>query len=112
MGNENIVKLLLRNGADTERRDKEGDSALIIACARGYLEISKLLMNSEAINVNATNNQKTTPLIAAARNGHSAIVKLLIANGADISSSDWEGKTALTSALERDHKDTAELLSK
>lgn len=50
------------------------------------------------------------PLLIAARKNHIGIAKLLLENGADIHAKDRRGKTALSTAEEKKHKEMAELL--
>jgi len=49
-------------------------------------------------------------LILAAKNGRKAVIKLLLAAGADVTAEDWEGKTALVLASERGRPEIVELL--
>ena len=60
------------------------------------MSTAQLLIERQC-NVNATSKLKATPLIAASSHGHVAIVKLLLASGADRSMS-VDGMTALTLA--------------
>ena len=60
----------------------------------GLTDIAKLLLESGA-NVNACDNDGTTPLTGAALKGHVEVAKLLIEAGADVNSKNNNGQTAL-----------------
>ena len=54
-GHENIVKTLVENGAEVDRKDNEGMSAIILAAQYGHYEIVKFLIPRVAnINDKAT----------------------------------------------------------
>jgi ankyrin repeat protein len=62
-------------------------------------------------NENLIQHEKIrTPLIAATQGGHIKVVNALLAEGEDHTIIDHEGKTALTYAIEEDHKEIIELL--
>lgn len=52
---------------------KQGNTALPLACASGSLECVDLLLEKGSL-VNQTNDQRQTPLMRAAANGHADIV--------------------------------------
>ncbi|OUM60803.1 hypothetical protein PIROE2DRAFT_45896, partial [Piromyces sp. E2] len=47
-GNENIVKILIENGADLNKANKYGYTPLIIVCEKGEENIAKLLIEKGA----------------------------------------------------------------
>ena len=47
-GNAVFVEAALASGTDADTVDAYGNSALMMACARGQLEVCKLLMNAGA----------------------------------------------------------------
>ena len=59
-GNVEIVKMLLKEGADVNARDKYGRTALYVAAWRGHVEIVKMLLK-EGADVNAADNDGNTP---------------------------------------------------
>ncbi|KAI0438261.1 ankyrin repeat-containing domain protein [Xylaria telfairii] len=76
-GNLEIIKMLFTAGADAN------DGCMLQIAARyGQLEIVRYLLAAK-VNVNAVDKLESTALIAAAKNGHSDIVKELLENGAD-----------------------------
>ena len=56
-----------------------GMAALTLAASKGHLEIVRLLLQHGAL-VNAVDNSDSSPLVAAARNGHLDIVGHLVSN--------------------------------
>ncbi|KAJ3270361.1 hypothetical protein HDV01_007886 [Terramyces sp. JEL0728] len=59
--------------------------SLRIACKKGYLDIVKLLVKDQRVDIHSQSNYS---LCWAARKGHFEIVKLLVENGADPSDND------------------------
>ena len=91
-GNENIVKLLINNGANIDIVHENGDTALMWASYYGQKKSVKHLINNGA-NVNATDvNGKSVLMWAVSKANNKKIVKLLIDYGADIYATDVNGK--------------------
>lgn len=108
-----IIKLLLKNGAHVELKDKEGNTALAYACKYSNIcssiEIIKLLIKKGA-NINSKNNIYWTPLhlSCSASDTTSSLdtVKLLLDKGANINSRSKCGATPLmASCLSRCDED-------
>ncbi|KAI1174739.1 hypothetical protein F4777DRAFT_552834 [Nemania sp. FL0916] len=74
-----------------------GETALHLACRKGYPEIVRILLNRGA-DVMRCDNDGWTPLIAACSQGSEEIVQLLIDNSADLETRNNIGFTALISA--------------
>ena len=68
--------------------------------ATSDLEMVKLLISYRA-DVNLKNFRGATPLMAAAGDGPSSVVKYLLEKGADANARDQDGNTALRYAQER-----------
>jgi ankyrin repeat protein len=96
-GNNEVVKLLLKRGANTEVPANDGTTALIKAAIRGDAEIAKLLLEKGA-HLEARNNLGDTALMMAARYGSAEVVNLLLAKGASVEATDSKGSTALMMA--------------
>jgi len=112
-GHLEIVRLLIKNGADVNIVNKEKETALHLAAKNGHLEIVGLLIEKLLIEkgkVDTLNNNYITALHLAAKNGHLEIVKLLIENGADVNVIGLYVNTAIYSALERGHLEIVKLL--
>lgn len=142
---ENSMKafdvLLNADGIDPERRSRNGDNALMIACyngnkpaveallakgaavnrpgwtplhyaaASGHNDLVRLLLDRSA-HIDAASPNGTTPLMMAARGGHIVTVKLLLDAGADESLKNELGMTAIDFAARHDHTDIAEGLAR
>ncbi|XP_051684962.1 ankyrin repeat and SOCS box protein 3 isoform X3 [Oryctolagus cuniculus] len=81
-GNAEIIKLLLKKGANKECQDDFGITPLFVAAQYGKLESLSILISSGA-NVNCQALDKATPLFIAAQEGHTKCVELLLSSGAD-----------------------------
>ncbi|XP_061288338.1 ankyrin repeat and SOCS box protein 3 isoform X3 [Bos javanicus] len=81
-GNAEIIKLLLKKGANKECQDDFGITPLFVAAQYGKLESLSILISSGA-DVNCQALDKATPLFIAAQEGHTECVELLLSSGAD-----------------------------
>jgi ankyrin repeat protein len=86
------------------------DDALLRASRTGHADTVKSLLNSPGVNVNARDENESTPLIEAARNGHDEVVEALLIARADVRAKDKQGKTALMYASEGGHTESVGLL--
>jgi ankyrin repeat protein len=107
-GNEELMKLLLDRGADPNKVDRAGVSALMLAVP----DVEKVrLLLARGANVNARSSTDRTPLlVAAAFPGTSEVIRLLLENGADIRARDRAGATALALATRSADVDVVRLL--
>jgi ankyrin repeat protein len=111
-GNLKTVTDLLESSASPNvKRQNEGSSALMLACAKGHTEVAKALIDKGA-DVNAANQNGWTALMGAASYGHLDIVKLLVERGADVNARHAYGYTGLKLAKGKNHKQIAEFLVK
>jgi ankyrin repeat protein len=82
-GEAPIVAALLKAGAQADAANHEGETALLAAARAGDIESASLLIEAGA-NVNLTEQWGgQSPLMWAAAQGHPAMVKFLLANGAN-----------------------------
>ena len=122
----NRANSILKDGkAGINAKDKNGNTALMLASSYGHLEIVKLLVESGA-DINAKNNDGDNSLMSFfnspirysphSYSGEAAIavkyegVKYLLENGADINSKDKYGNTALMLASEFGRLEIVKLL--
>jgi ankyrin repeat protein len=101
-----IVRILLKNGADPNIAGANKETALMIAASKGYIEIAKLLLNN---NANAGSNEYiirfkskskiTSAIERAASSGHAEMVKLIISH----LNNSTNTNDALLSAASRGH---------
>ncbi len=68
--------------ANINKKDRDGQTALMHASKNGYLDIVQLLLANEA-DVNTENNNGKTALFYATWKKHNNVAKALLDNGAD-----------------------------
>ena len=92
--NFKLVLNSIKNGADVNLQDEDGNTALMWAVSSAYTEAVKALIAANA-DVNLQNIYGETALMWAASKGDTEIVKVLIAAGADLNLQNNSGSTAL-----------------
>jgi hypothetical protein len=102
-GHEACVKVLLDAGADTERAEKDGCTALIAAAFCGHAACVNALLDAGADKERAKKDG-CTALMAAAFHGHEECVKALLDAGADKNCAQKDGRTALMFAANKGHE--------
>ena len=110
-GNREHVDLFVKAGMDSNARDKDGTTALMIASEKADIEMVRLLIQGGA-DVNANNIDGYTALMYAAYKGNLKIAELLIKNKADVNARDKDGWTALRYASIQGRNDIIKLLTK
>ncbi len=103
-----IVKLLIKNGADVNILDKQGKNAYWFAQYDNTEKISDILIEN-GTNTNVKLN-KTNDLMVACKNGDLKKVQFLINTGIDVNLQNEKENTALIFAVKYQHKDIVELL--
>jgi len=83
---EDIIQLLLDHGAQID---------LVLAAAMGRTDIVAAILDRDGSQIDRPDNSGSTALFHAARNNRLAVVKLLLARGADVNRSDAVGIAAL-----------------
>lgn len=95
MGQEETVRLLLREGADVNSRDKRGATALHVACKYGQANVVPLLLAAGA-DLSSRGVEGQSPLAMAAVSDHVDIVRTLLAHGgSDVDGRDICGRSVL-----------------
>ncbi len=88
IGNYEISKLLIENGANVNYVNKVGGTSLSIAADNGNPEIVKLLLeNGASSTINHKDILRNSPLHKAIRKGSLETIKLLVEHGADLTHS-------------------------
>lgn len=82
-GHLQVARLLLERGADADRTNKEGKTALMYGAENGDLSAIQLLTNYRA-RINYSNQNGLTALECAAAQGHEPAVQLLLNEGASV----------------------------
>uniref|UniRef100_A0A8C7BJP6 Ankyrin repeat family A member 2 n=1 Tax=Neovison vison TaxID=452646 RepID=A0A8C7BJP6_NEOVI len=72
-----VVEFLLQNGADPQLLGKGRESALSLACSKGYTDIVKMLLDC-GVDVNEYDWNGGTPLLYAVHGNHVKCVKMLL----------------------------------
>ncbi|KAM6432763.1 ankyrin repeat and SOCS box protein 3 [Rhynochetos jubatus] len=109
-GHVDIVKLLLRHGANVEGLHScSGWNSLHQASFQGCTEIMKLLLDKGA-NKECKDDFGITPLFVAAQYGKLESLRLLVSHGADVNSQAEDRATPLLIAVQEGHTKCVELL--
>ena len=139
-GHNECVELLIKVGADVNKKDTLGRTPLMAAVESGHHECADLLIQAGAdVNEDQINEVqlrqmldechyqcfktreekaadydvvylRLTALMYAAKNGHSSCIELLLKSGAAVNQEDINGCTALRHAETNGHKNCAQLL--
>ena len=108
-GHLQVVKELIKAGADPQAEAEYKRTPLHLACQNGHLQVVKELIEAGA-NPQAEAEYKLTPLHLACQNGHLEVVKELIKAGADPQAEDQYEITPFSIAIEqRNSEITSEL---
>lgn len=108
MGNEGVVNLLEKGGADIKAQDATGFDALFVACHAGQLRLATVW--ALKCDVNRATADGTTCLMAAAEAGRKDVAAMLIKRKADPALANAKGQRALELAAGNKHADVVELL--
>lgn len=98
-----ICEELIKAGADIEKKDLEGKSALAISCFNNQPKIAQCLIKWKA-NVNSIDKMGNTPLLHAINCGlclNFNLIPILLEAGADPNHANSLGQTALVVAFRR-----------
>ncbi|CAH1795379.1 unnamed protein product, partial [Owenia fusiformis] len=108
--NEEMCKVLLNNGADTNKEVASHNSLLNLACWGGYTAIAKLLMDNNA-DLDAQNENGSTCLNTAVSKGNNEIAKMLIAAGAGVDMDNNDFQSPLSSCARLNNAEIAACLT-
>jgi len=109
-GHNDVVELLIANGAEVNGKNQLGFVPLHSAASQDQTETVKLLVANGA-DINVKNSSGYTPLALVACRAYEEVVKVLLANGADVSTTDNYGRTPLYRAVGwYGNKEIAEML--
>lgn len=108
-GHLNVIKLLVKHGADVNHKTDTDSTPLRAACFDGRLDIVQYLVNHSA-DVNLPNAYNNTCLMISSYKGHSDVVEYLLQNGAQPNDQANCRATALHYASECGHLEICEML--
>jgi len=109
LGQEDMVRFLLEQGAKPETTNRTLDRAVHFAATVGHAGILRELL-ARGTKVNVRDRWQSTPLHMAAHSGNLEAVKQLLAAQAELEAADEAGFTPLLSAVEYDHVETVRYL--
>ena len=104
-----IVKWLIKKGANVNAKNRKEHTALHLAVHNAHKEVIRYLIQQGA-DINATEHEGDTPLAWAAYKRQIEVVKQLIELGANIHSQNNFGNTPLHWAAEKGYTDIVKLL--
>ncbi|MEV6106422.1 ankyrin repeat domain-containing protein [Streptomyces sp. NPDC051940] len=110
-GRSDLVRVLLRHGADPDAPGPQDEDGLPLCAAAcwGHTEAVAELITAGA-DVNLREWDGNTALLWAAENGHTSTLRLLLGHGADTSVADEAGRTPLHRAAARGSLQVVEAL--
>ncbi|XP_050993076.1 transient receptor potential cation channel, subfamily N, member 1 isoform X2 [Labeo rohita] len=111
-----IIKILMEHHADVTAVTRQSGETPLHYCTRvgNTATLQEMLSNvpsnqlQTAINKHAKNGR--SPLLLAAEQGHTEVVKILLQNNARVDVFDEEGKAAIHLAAEQGHQDIVDVL--
>ncbi|XP_046548229.1 ankyrin repeat and KH domain-containing protein mask-like [Haliotis rubra] len=109
-GHSDVVEFLVGRGADVSLVDRDGNNVLHSACDGGDLEIVKLIVSMNVVDINSRGWRSRTPVMAAARRGHSDVVEFLVGRGVNVSLVDRDGNNVLHSTCYGGDLETVKLI--
>jgi ankyrin repeat protein len=109
--------MLATDRVDYTRRNRYGGNALIPAAHHGHVEAVRFLLAESKIDIDQINNLGWTALLEAVILGdggeaHTEIVRLLVANGANVNLADREGVSPLAHARRRGYEAISGILAR
>lgn len=104
-----MIRTLLDQGIDINAKNKEGETALMLACLEGRTEVARLFIEKGA-DLHAKDSVGATALLYAAVGGSLDTMKLLIDKGASIDARTDGGETALSISEMNGNKASVEFL--
>ena len=109
-GYVDVVRSLMKKGANMDRTISHGRTTLYIASEKGHLEFVEVLIEGGA-DINKANNDGYTPLYMASQQGHVEVVRALLEIGADVNqASSNDGCTPLFIASQQGHVEVVRAL--
>ena len=109
-GNADIVYILLSLGVNVNEKGI-GFTSLHVACHKGNLHITEILLENGADIDAIVDSSNRTPLHIAIRNKNTSITKLLLKNGCKTNIRDYKGHTAFELVMTEGYLDGVKQLA-
>ena len=109
-GNADIVYILLSLGVNVNEKGI-GFTSLHVACHKGNLHITEILLENGADIDAIVDSSNRTPLHIAVWNKNTSITKLLLKNGCKTNIRDFKGQTTLEVAIKEGYLDGVKQLA-
>ncbi|KAH6958716.1 hypothetical protein DER45DRAFT_603215 [Fusarium avenaceum] len=108
-GHLEVMRLLLKNGADINMASGRGGNALWVACRDGKTEAIRLLLENGA-DINMASGREGNALCIASEYNKTEIVQLLLSQGANVNTQGGYHRSALKTARVRKHLQIVQIL--
>jgi ankyrin repeat protein len=109
-GDEEMIRGLLVLGIEPDLKNPRNVSPLWRAACCGHFAVVKLLLDTQAVDINVRSIAGRSPLFWAAAKGHEDIVRLLLERHANPNFVDKDGQTPLSMAKQNGHDKVIDLL--
>ena len=109
-GDEGQIARIREAGMAINKRDDFGQSALLMACRNGHLEVVKALL-ADGADPDIQSENGSTALIWAAAKGYGEIAQVLLESGANKELADDQGWTAARFAEEQNYTQIAQMIA-
>ncbi len=107
-----IIRLLIENGADANRADRDGWTPFQAACDMNHVAAARFLLEQGGVDVSgASPKDGDTPLHRACMSGRLAVAKMLLEEGADAHVENVDGDLPARIAQRYGFPDIARMLA-
>lgn len=107
-----LVRILIKNGADVNLQNSEGNTSIIRAAITGKYELIKYLIFKENAKINVKNFNGETALHVAAKYNQMNVVDVLLDADADVRVKNNKNQTAFEVAVKYHNVNVAKILYK
>lgn len=94
-----VAAALIHAGADVNHKDRDANSAFLLAAATGQLSVARVAIERGGADPRSTDRYRGTALTAACQHGDREMVKLLLRAGVPVDHVNALGWTALLEAI-------------